>query len=63
MIFRKTKEALTNTGAHHHVDGGSLSDGGTSFTITVPSCVNSFKGNESLRERNYYESKRTTRRT
>lgn len=30
-IRKNSKEALTNTGAHHLEDGGSLSDGGASF--------------------------------
>lgn len=35
-IITKLKEALTNTGASHHSNERSLSDGGTSFIISVP---------------------------
>ena len=47
-ISSKIKEALTNTGAHHQSDEGSLSDGGASYIITVPSFVADFKRDESI---------------
>lgn len=47
-ISTKLKEALTNTGVSHQSDERSLSDGGASFMITIPSFVADFKRNESI---------------
>ncbi len=47
-ISSKIKEALTNTGAHHQSDEGSLSDGGASFIINIPSFIADFKRDESI---------------
>lgn len=47
-ISAKLKEALTNTGVSHSNDERSLSDGGASFMINVPSFVADFKRNESI---------------
>ena len=47
-ISAKLKEALTNTGASHQVDERSLSDGGASFTISIPAFVADFKRDESI---------------
>ncbi len=47
-ISTKLKEALTNTGVSHQSDERSLSDGGASFMITIPSFVANFKRNESI---------------
>ena len=44
-ISTKLKEALTNTGVSHQSDERSLSDGGASFTVTIPSFVANFKRN------------------
>lgn len=47
-ISAKLKEALTNTGASHQGDERSLSDGGASFIINIPSFIADFKRDESI---------------
>lgn len=47
-ISAKLKEARTNTGVSHQYDERSLSDGGTSFIISIPAFVADFKRNENI---------------
>ena len=52
-ISQKIKEALTNTGADHQEMNGSLSDGGASFVMSIPSFVANFKRDESIILKNF----------
>ena len=47
-LSTKSKEVLTNTGVSHQVDERSLSDGGASFVMSIPTFIANFNSENGI---------------
>ena len=50
-LSTKSKEVLTNTGVSHQVDERSLSDGGASYVMSIPTFIANFNSENGIQYR------------